>query len=1075
MKGLYLAILLGTAASAFAQQNLANEVKQEFLFSWHAYEQTAWGHDELKPISKSTKDWYGDSLLMTPVDALDTMLIMSLSDEATKARTLIDEKLSFDKDVNAKVFEVTIRLLGGLLSGYEMTGDPKLLALAEDLGKRLMPAFESPTGLPYMYVNLRSGKTSGVKSNPAEIGTLILEFGTLSKLTHKPVYFDKAKRALVVLYGKRSKIGLVGDEINVETGEWVSTTSHVGGGIDSYYEYLLKCAELFHDKQCRAMYDTSITSVNKYLQDGAWYGEADMNTGKRTATEFGALHAFLPAVLALGGDVKRAKTLEDSCFRMWTQFGIEPEVIDYKTMEAKYPGYQLRPEIIESAYYLYLDTHDPKYQQMGRTFFDAIKSECRTDTGYTTLRSVVTKEKGDLMPSYFLAETLKYLYLLADPKALDFKNVVFNTEAHPLQRQPMASGRHYTMMLGANRAGTQVTRVENGVTTIDFEFNDRGRGPKTTTTIRFGDNGLPVEEKTSGIDYYKTPISETFVRTGGVARWQNNAEKGEQKSANAFFPSMYGPPEEIAFLAKALLAAPNHKLSLLPTGEASIGKVTELVVDGKRIIDYAISGLSFTPSDIWLESDGTFFASVSAWSTLVRDGHEKAIEPMLKAQDAAASKRAAQLTKRLQHKPPSGTIAIENVNLFDSVNARVLPARTIVIRGDRIESIDPDKIPADATVIDGKGKTVIPGLWDMHVHLSPDDGLLDIAAGVTTVRDMANDIDFLMDTRKKYDAGTEVGPRIIAAGFMDGPGPYAGPTKVLVSTEDEVKAAIDRYKSLGYEQIKIYSSMKPALVPFITRYAHENGLRVSGHIPAFMYADQAVQQGYDEIQHMNMLFLNFMRDVQDTRTPARFTTVAERGADLDLQSQDVRDFVALLKSKNIVSDPTLSAFEPMFTARQGTMSPVVAEVADRFPTQVRRGFLTGGLPVPEGKDARYRASFRHMLDFTKLLYDSGVRIVAGTDGMAGYQLARELELYVDAGIPAPAVLQIATLGAARVMKHDKDLGSIEPGKYADLVIIDGNPAENIHDVRKPVTVISRGTIYDVAEVERAIGITPLKR
>ena len=429
---LFCAVFLWGTASFGNPASDADEVKSEFLYSWHAYEQYAWGHDELRPLSKTPRDWYGDSLLMTPVDALDTMLIMGLNDEAMKAKTLIVEKLSFDKNLDVKVFEVTIRLLGGLLSSYEMTGDARLLHLAEDLGNRLLPAFNSPTGMPYMFVNLRTGKASGAKSNPAEIGTLILEFGTLSRLTHQPVYFEKAKHALEELYKRRSKIGLVGDEINVETGEWVSTTSHVGGGIDSYLEYQLKCGLLFHDRECRSMWRHSISAVNRYLADGQWYGEADMNTGKRTATEFGALHAFLPAALALGGQLERAQLLEDSCFRMWKRHGIEPEVIDYKTMEVKSPGYQLRPEIIESAYYLYESTHDKRYVDMGHVFFDNLKKWCRTDDGYTTLKSVVTKEKGDLMPSYFLAETLKYLYLLFDGRALEFHKVIFNTEAHPL-------------------------------------------------------------------------------------------------------------------------------------------------------------------------------------------------------------------------------------------------------------------------------------------------------------------------------------------------------------------------------------------------------------------------------------------------------------------------------------------------------------------------------------------------------------------------------------------------------------------------------------------------------------------
>jgi mannosidase alpha-like ER degradation enhancer 2 len=420
-------------AAAVLSAQLATRVRAELLHSWNAYEKYAWGHDELRPISKTPRDWYGESLLMTPVDALDTLILTGLKDEADRARTLIDEKLSFDKDISVQNFEITIRLLGGLLSSYELTHDPKLLALADDLGTRLLPVFNSKTGMPYRFVNLRTGKTSGAKSNPAEIGTLILEFGTLSKLTNKPVYFDKAKNALVQLYQRRSKIGLVGEEIDVDTGEWTSRTSHIGGGIDSYYEYLLKCARLFGDRDCESMWRSSVAAVDKYVADGDWYGEVDMDSGKLTKPEFGALQAFFPAVLALGGDVKRARRLEASCFRMWNIDGIEPEAIDYRTMHITEPGYPLRPEIIESAYYLHHYTHDPHYVKMGETFFDDLMKHCRVEDGYTTLKSVVTKEKGDHMPSFFLAETLKYLYLLfSDDQAIDFDRVIFNTEAHPL-------------------------------------------------------------------------------------------------------------------------------------------------------------------------------------------------------------------------------------------------------------------------------------------------------------------------------------------------------------------------------------------------------------------------------------------------------------------------------------------------------------------------------------------------------------------------------------------------------------------------------------------------------------------
>jgi hypothetical protein len=433
------ALSAGAAAAATDRASLAAQVRTEMLYAWHAYEQYAWGHDELQPLSKTPKDWYGQSLLMTPVDSLDTLLLMGLKDEAAKAQKLIVETLSFDKDVEVKNFEITIRLLGGLLSGYQMTGDPRLLHLADDLGHRLLPVFNSPTGMPYMYVNLKTGKTSGARSNPAEIGTLLLEFGTLSKLTGNPVFYDKAKNALVQLYDRRSKLGLVGEEIDVETGKWLSPASHVGGGIDSYYEYLLKCAKLFGDADCTKMWQESRRALDKHLADnapsGLWYGQVDMTTGRRTASEFGALHAFLPAVLALGGDLPHARRLQDSAYKMWNLNGIEPEVIDYRTMKTLYPGYPLRPEIVESAYYLYHYSKDPQYLAMGRAFWLGIFANCRTDAGYTVLKSVVTKEKGDLMPSYFLAETLKYLYLIFAPeKTLDLGSVVFNTEAHPLRR-----------------------------------------------------------------------------------------------------------------------------------------------------------------------------------------------------------------------------------------------------------------------------------------------------------------------------------------------------------------------------------------------------------------------------------------------------------------------------------------------------------------------------------------------------------------------------------------------------------------------------------------------------------------
>jgi mannosidase alpha-like ER degradation enhancer 2 len=422
-----------------AVRQLLARVRTEFLHAWSNYERYAWGQDALRPLSKTGHDWYGQSLFMTPVDALDTLILMRFDAEAERARSLIVSDLSFDRDIYVKNFEITIRQLGGLLSSYQLTGDQRLLSLAEDLGNRLLPVFNSPTGLPYVYVNLRTGQTRDSVTNPAETGTLLLEFGTLSKLTGRPVFYEKAKRALVETFRRRSALGLVGQNINVETGAWTNTDSHISGGIDSYYEYLWKCWVLFGDKDCRDMWAASIPAVNKYLADEIgvelWYGHADMQTGKRTKKTYGALDAFFPALLALSGDLERARRLQASSFKMWDLHGIEPETLDYKTMRVVAGSYHLRPEIIESTYYLYHYTGDREYRRMGEKMFDDVVKYCRTDAGYAALADVISKQQLDEMQSFVLAETFKYFYLLfAPPETLKFDKVIFNTEAHPLSR-----------------------------------------------------------------------------------------------------------------------------------------------------------------------------------------------------------------------------------------------------------------------------------------------------------------------------------------------------------------------------------------------------------------------------------------------------------------------------------------------------------------------------------------------------------------------------------------------------------------------------------------------------------------
>jgi imidazolonepropionase-like amidohydrolase len=637
----------------------------------------------------------------------------------------------------------------------------------------------------------------------------------------------------------------------------------------------------------------------------------------------------------------------------------------------------------------------------------------------------------------------------------------------------------YSIVSNGTTAGSEVdTYSAGGKVDSAYEFNDRGRGPKIAAHYALAPDGTLLRADLTGVDYLKAPVDEHFAVEGGKAHWNSTSEHGEA-SASGFYVSINGVGAESAFLVAALVKAKNAGVKLFPSGEAHLDRLLDTTIESHgqkmHVVEYAVTGLSFAPAPVWVDDEGHFFASPGKWFAFLREGWEdtndKLYDLQLKAENARLERLAHDLA---QH--PAQPIVIEHVRVFDSENAVTREDQTVVVDGDRIVSAGPaasTTLPQNAKHIDGRGKTLLPGLFDMHVHVSALDGLLHIASGVTSVRDMGNDIDEIHRVQNQWDNGSAIGPHLWKAGFIDGRGPFQAPTGLYADTQEEALAAVNRYADLGYVQIKLYSSLNPEFIPAIAKAAHARGLRLSGHVPNGITASQFVNDGADELQHINFIFLNFFADkVKDTRTPERFTAVGANAASLDLQSKPVNDFIQLLLDHHTTVDVTLAAFEGMFTGRPGQVSPDFAPVLSRLPAQVQRSAYTGGLPVDNTNDQLYKNSYKAMLSMTRRMYDAGVPILVGTDAIPGIMLHRELELEVEAGIPPAKALQNATIVAARVLKQDGSRGPIVAGKKADLVMVEGNPLEHISDIRRERLVVKDGVMFDCAAVYQAVGIAP---
>jgi imidazolonepropionase-like amidohydrolase len=626
--------------------------------------------------------------------------------------------------------------------------------------------------------------------------------------------------------------------------------------------------------------------------------------------------------------------------------------------------------------------------------------------------------------------------------------------------------------------GAQTTvHLPDGSLDVRFAFTDRGRGPKLRSLLAFDDAGFIRSLHTTGHDYLNVPVDERFTARAGAATWKNVSEQERRPfDRPRFYASMSGSPEESAALARAMLHS--QKVALWPSGEATLTSLQTVAVAAgarsKRVTMYELRGLDFSPITVWLDGAGALFMSGSQWGAVILSGWNAELPRLLAAQNERAALLGKQIAVTLPQRSATA-VAITGATLFDSETGQLVPNTTVLMKDDKIVGVGNGvAVPSDSRAIGGAGKTVLPGMWNMHMHMDATFGPRLLAEGVTTVRDPGNDPAYIQKLQRQFASGELAGPRVLIAGLMDGKGKYTAPIGTTTDTAEQAVTQVREWHDRGAVQIKMYSSLDPTLVPVIANEAHRLGMRVSGHVPAGMIAQDAIAAGFDEIQHVNMLFLNFMPDVKDrTQTPVRLTEPALRAGEIDLQSAAVKDFIALMKRHDVVSDPTVAIFHQFATARAGDFaSSGFAEIADWLPPQVRRGLLSGGLPSDSpAKRAAYDRSGDAYLRMIALLHANGIRIVAGTDDvLPGFDTVRELELYAKAGLPNAAVLQTATIVPARVMKLDDKLGSVKAGKLADVVVVSGNPLDDVSALRNVKTTIKGGVIYDSRALYATAGV-----
>jgi len=644
--------------------------------------------------------------------------------------------------------------------------------------------------------------------------------------------------------------------------------------------------------------------------------------------------------------------------------------------------------------------------------------------------------------------------------------------------KPPAGARHYTLLSKAGTHGHAETwTLADGTLMERDSMQMRGLAFEIESASKTGADGMLVSLVVRGFGL-EGDAGETFGISEGEARWVSQVDRG---SARYGSPAWYVPEGggfSSADFVEALLRSPGKSLALLPGGRATIRRLAEAKVgEGARrleVVCWGIEGLSMSPVPVWTTADGRFWASVSQVSILPV-GYEGALDELTRIQDDALAVRSPAIARELP-KTPAGPVAFTHVRAFVA-GARFAEDQTVVVDKGRITAVGPAAsvaVPKGAQVIAGEGRTLVPGLWDSHQHVEDDSsGPFLLSLGITSARDPGNDDDLTIARARRRAAGSLLMPHVYASSLIDGKGPYTAQVGHAVSSLDETLAAVKLARANGFQGVKFYGSLDPAWVAPAAAEAHKLGLHVHGHLPAGMRPSDAIKAGYDEITHINFVMMEAMPEdvVKTSNGMNRVEGIGRYARRVDLQADPIRSLVALMKERHVAADPTLSVYERLLVPEPGDLSPAYVPYRGTMPPATERGFLRGGLPVPPDVTREaWRASFAKLVELAGVLHRGGVRVVAGTDG-SGPELVRELELYAQAGFTPEEALAAATIEAARNVGVDRDTGSIEAGKAADLVLVEGDPSRRLGDLRNTRLVMMDGKLMDADALRAAAGFS----